>query len=423
MGFFASILAFISLLLSLMHSIRLRFWSWNVRMVTYVLKMIAETFAPLIAVIAALTALIGTMLKDPLLAVMGALAAWLSARFIQRVATPHDGLKNAFGPEWERTLEKKTTPDQRKNMLRKRWSWKIMDLPQPVFQQDLPYWTIPGTGRSLLCDVWMPAGSVRRSRVGIIYLHPGGWESLDKDSHTRPLFRHLAAQGHTVMDVSYRLCFETDMAGIVSDVKHAIAWLKRNAARFQIDADRIILFGASAGGQLALLCAYTPNHPHLDPADLDGADTSVHAVISYYGLPDLRLLGLAPESPSIPALEEAGRRLGYIEPEGYLETPDLARRLFGGLPNEVPEIAALFSPIVHAGEKSPPTLQMIGTHDHIVNIEDIRSLDRILCRAGRVSVCIELPQVDHAFDLLALDVSPSAQSALYDTERFIALVS
>jgi acetyl esterase/lipase len=262
---------------------------------------------------------------------------------------------------------------------------------------------------------------VRRSGTGIIYLHPGGWESLDKDSRTRPLFRHLTAQGHTIMDVSYRLCFETDMFGIVADVKRAVAWFKTNFERFQIDPGRIVLFGASAGGHLALLCAYTPNHPRLDPPDLNGADTSARAVVSFYGLPDLRQLGLETDPPSIPALEEAGRRLGYIEPEGYLETPELARRLFGGLPNEVPEIAALFSPITHAGPHCPPTLQLIGTHDHIVNIDDIRALHAALCDAGIQSVCIELPQVDHAFDLLALDVSPSAQSALYDTERFLAL--
>ncbi len=35
---------------------------------------------------------------------------------------------------------------------------------------------------------------------------------------------------------------------------------------------------------------------------------------------------------------------------------------------------------------------------------------------------LERGQVEHAFDLLAPQISPSAQAALYDVERFLALV-
>ena len=50
-----------------------------------------------------------------------------------------------------------------------------------------------------------------------------------------PTFRHLAAQGHVVMDVSYRLAPEADLLGMVGDVKRSVAWLKANAARYGVD--------------------------------------------------------------------------------------------------------------------------------------------------------------------------------------------
>jgi hypothetical protein len=36
---------------------------------------------------------------------------------------------------------------------------------------------------------------------------------------------------------------------------------------------------------------------------------------------------------------------------------------------------------------------------------------------------VEFPRTDHAFDLVLPQVSPAAQAAVYDVERFLALMS
>ena len=72
---------------------------------------------------------------------------------------------------------------------------------EPIWERDLSFWTIPGTDRDLLCDVWRPNDG-SGSGLGIVYLHGGAWFIMDKDFGTRPLFNHLVAQGHTVMDVA-----------------------------------------------------------------------------------------------------------------------------------------------------------------------------------------------------------------------------
>ena len=124
--------------------------------------------------------------------------------------------------------------------------------------------------------------------AGSCVLHGGAWYMLDKDFFTRPFFRHLAAQGHVVMDVAYRLYPETDMLGMVGDAKRAIAWMKAQGPAYGVNPERVVVAGGSAGGYLALLAAYTPREGALTPDDVGETDLSVGAVISCYGPTDLR---------------------------------------------------------------------------------------------------------------------------------------
>jgi acetyl esterase/lipase len=124
--------------------------------------------------------------------------------------------------------------------------------PEPIWERDIPFWTIPGTERHLLCDLWRPSdGSV--SDLAIIFIHGGGWTAMDKDMGTRSFFNHLTAQGYTVMDVAYRLCPEVDIYSMIGDVKRAVAWMKDNASRYGVNPQKVILVGSSVGGHLALL--------------------------------------------------------------------------------------------------------------------------------------------------------------------------
>ena len=93
-----------------------------------------------------------------------------------------------------------------------------------------------------------------------------------------------------IVDVAYRLFPETDLPGMVADARRAVAWLKNHAADLEIQCDRIVLAGGSAGGHLALLAAYTHDDPTLTPAELAGSDPRVCAVVSLYGLADLAAL-------------------------------------------------------------------------------------------------------------------------------------
>jgi acetyl esterase/lipase len=52
----------------------------------------------------------------------------------------------------------------------------------------------------------------------------------------------------------------------------------------------------------------------------------------------------------------------------------------------------------------------------------VQRLHHALVAAGVASVLVEFPRTDHAFDLVLPQVSPVAQAATYDVERFLALL-
>jgi len=338
--------------------------------------------------------------------------------YVWRCTRDHKGFEDAFGAGWSDQIP----PEQVEHMVQKRWRWflKVNASPEPIWERDIPFWTIPDSDRELLCDIWRPAdGEV--SGLAFVYIHGGAWFIMDKDMGTRPFFRHLVAQGHTVMDVSYRLCPEVDIYDMIGDVKRAVTWMKDNASRYGVDPTKIVLGGASAGGHLAQLAGYTPGHPELTPEELKSADLSVCGVISYYGFTDLQALY---QYANIQQLEDQpsvsiGTKLEFSEAMRYFGRMDI---LLGGWPQDAPHMYQLASPITHVRPGSPPSLLIQGEQDIFCPVDATRAHHKKLVESGVPAINIVLPWTNHAFDLLLPQVNPAAQSALYDVDRFLALL-
>jgi acetyl esterase/lipase len=406
-------------------------------------KMIAASLSPVVAVVGALGSVLGLLSKTHSALIAGGLGALLATRYVKRATAPHDGFELAFGPDWQSQI----TPVLAPRMLKRRWTWRMPASPEPRWERDIPFWTLPGTDRQLLCDVWQPPRDVTPSGLAVVYLHGSGWHFGDKDFGTRTFFHHLAAQGHVVMDVAYRLCPETDLFGMMGDAKRAIAWMRANASRYDVNSARIVAGGGSAGGHLSLLAAYAPDHPELTPEDVKHVDLSVRAVFSIYGPVDMRAydkhagatFGRGEPAPqpgesgllaklSDRAVEALLSRMGsgsLVDPDWSTITHDeMMINLLGGLSHDVPEVYDLASPITHVGPHCPPTLLLQGEHDSTVPAYATRDLHRKLVAAGVPVVYHEFPQTEHAFDLVVLPrYSPAAQAALYDVDRFLALIA
>jgi len=389
----------------------------------WICHVITGSLSPFLFLLGALGAGLGWVYHAPVAVMAGLLGAGISLFYIVRVTVPQPGFELVFGKDWHH----KITPTQESRLIRRRWNIGLPRTQKPIWERDIPFWTIPreasrggGADRKLLCDVWQPPDGVVPTGLAFIYVHGSCWYLFDKDFGTRPLFRQLASQGHVIMDVAYRLCPEVDIYGMVGDIKRAVAWMKTNAGRYHVNPERIVLAGGSAGAHLALLAAYTPDHPLLTPADIQGRDLSVRAVVSYYGPTDLRACYKHLDQKSM--IGQPKVEIGL--PEGKANFADVGRLdiLLGGHPHEIPEVYELASPVAHVQPGSPPTLLIQGEPDFIAPMAATNELYRKLIECGVPAVNIVYPLTNHAFDLVLPQVSPPAHAALYYLERFLALM-
>lgn len=401
---------------------------------------LATAWAPYVGLVGAAGAILGLLFGSVVAVVAGLVASVLAAGYVHAVTAPrNDAFARPLGRDWLDRISAEAKP----RMLKHRWGWRVPQPPATRCTRDVVFATVPGSERPLLCDIWRPPPGVASSGTAIIYLHGSAWYLLDKDVGTRPFFGHLAAQGHVVMDVAYRLCPETDLFGMVDDAKRAVTWMKAHAAEYGVFPDQIVLMGGSAGGHVALLAAYTPRQPDLTPDDLRDEDTSVLAVVSYYGVPDLsaydegaRRFEPPGGAPVRPAAAPPGRfaaaiyrkilgrtiKLGQLPP--LPPHRQMMRDLVGGLPEEIPERFDLASPIHHVSQACPITLHFQPEYDHIVPVESARRIHRTLVEAGVPAVYIELPRALHGFDLILPPLlAPAGQAALHDLERFLASIA
>jgi len=291
---------------------------------------------------------------------------------------------------------------------------------EPVWERDVVFWTVPDTDRQLLCDIWRPA-DCQVSGLAFIYLHGASWYFMDKDFGTRPFFRHLVAQEHTVMDVSYRLMPEVDIYSMIADVKRAVDWMKANASRYGVNPEKIVLGGGSTGGHLVLLAGYTPGHPELTLDDLISADLSVCGVISYYGPTGLLAIYQHWNLQQTVSLHPVpiGENPDYkknIRDSGRLDI------LLGDHPQDVPDRYQLASPLTHVHPDCPLTLLIHGKQDFTIPVDPTNVLYTKLVESGVPAINVVFTWTDHGFDLLLPQTSPPAQSALYDVDRFLALL-
>jgi acetyl esterase len=107
-------------------------------------------------------------------------------------------------------------------------------------------------GAPLLLDAYVPSGP--ELHPAMLVLHGGSWSSGDKDDMA-PVGELVANDGFAAFVVDYRLVPAGTYPAAVDDVRTAVRWIRKNAARYGVDPSRIGAFGVSAGGHLATMLA------------------------------------------------------------------------------------------------------------------------------------------------------------------------
>ncbi len=98
-------------------------------------------------------------------------------------------------------------------------------------------------------DVYYPESAVVDLPT-IVWIHGGAWISGDKENVANYL-KILASHGYVTVGVNYSIAPEKHYPVPIVQVNEALGYLSKNAERFYIDKNMMVLAGDSAGSQIA----------------------------------------------------------------------------------------------------------------------------------------------------------------------------
>lgn len=216
--------------------------------------------------------------------------------------------------------------------------YKAVQYPKGYSSQlNVVYTTAPNWEGKM--DLYLPPTEKGSSPV-VINIHGGGWNKGVKESQTG--FNTFFKMGFAVANISYRLTGHTTAPAAVEDARCALIYLIKNAKALNIDVNRIVVMGGSAGGHLALMVGLLENDHRFDGNCPGVENIKVAAIIDKYGITDVWDWGY-------------GQRI----------TSSSAKRWLGNKANDQ-AFAASVSPITYVNKNSPPVFIVHGDADPTV---------------------------------------------------------
>ena len=228
--------------------------------------------------------------------------------------------------------------------------------------------------RKQQADLYLPKSAAAGQKLPVvIVIHGGGFNDGDKARQREiSTVTDLVRGGFAAMSINYKLWNK----GIKSptwpqslyDAKTAVRWLRKNAATYGIDPDRIGALGGSAGGNLAAMLALTGPKDGLDPKEpLGDVSAKISCAVNMYG---------AVDSPNYHDM-----------------------KMFGKTRAEDPAVYAKASPVNYADKGDAPMLIIHGTADDVVDHSQSVTLAAKLKEEGVEHEFVSIPDAPHSFDL------------------------
>jgi acetyl esterase/lipase len=164
------------------------------------------------------------------------------------------------------------------------------------------------------------------------------------------------------------------------DIKASIRWLRGHASDFNLDSERVVVWGESAGGHLAAMAAMCDKLDN-EPRSGEYLDQSEQpdAVVDWYGPADLTAmaqLDLTADSEESGTTEENPAVI--LQDNGTWSYAEL-------------------SSTTYVRREVPPIFVAHGTDDQIVPASHSRELVDLLRGAGATVDYLEVPGADHVW--------------------------
>lgn len=216
-------------------------------------------------------------------------------------------------------------------------------------------------------DVMYPKAPSPEKRPCVVVFHGGGWVHSDKESTMSALCLPYLEHGFVVCNVEYRQGNNwgrspANAPAAVVDCLNATKWFVDHADKYNMDTNKLVSTGASAGGHLALMMGMVTPDANLGPV------VKVAAIVNCYGPTDVNDLLTRKTSFAVQWLpEQPGRE----------------------------ELAKKLSPMTYVRKDLPPILTMQGENDTTVPVTQNVKLTWALKQAGVDAEMVEIPGAGH----------------------------
>ena len=227
-------------------------------------------------------------------------------------------------------------------------------------------------GLALTFDVFTPEENA--NGAGVLFMVSGGWYSRWSPAERMAnVFKPLTDKGFTVFAVRHGSSPKFSIPEAVEDVRRSVRYIRMNAETFQIDSERLGVYGASAGGHLSLMLgtASDNGNPKAKDPVLRVSDR-VQAVVAWVAPTDLQIM-----------VWDAPDHLPAYDRFPALEL-DLKK-------------AKKFSPLVHVTPDDAPTLLVVGDKDTLVPMEHSENIYAAFQKVKVSSELIVIEGAGHGF--------------------------
>jgi acetyl esterase/lipase len=215
----------------------------------------------------------------------------------------------------------------------------------------------------------------------LIFIHGGGWVQGSKEQSQMALFPWFE-MGWNVVNVEYRLGRVAMAPAAVEDCLCALRYIAAQAKTYNIDTNRLVVSGESAGGHLALTTGMIPESAGLDRQCPGAPLPKEAAIIDWYGIADV-----------VDLLDGPNRKAYAVQ-------------WLGSMPNRE-EIARRVSPLTYVRPGLPPVLAIQGDADPTVPYQHSVRLTEALTKVDVPNQLVTIPGGKHG------QFSPEERTKIY----------
>ncbi len=218
-------------------------------------------------------------------------------------------------------------------------------------------------------DLFLPKNREAGKKLPVlVFVHGGAWQAGSKAAGHGQVMRFVAEGKCAGVSVGYRLSQEAKWPAQIHDCKAAIRWIKAHAEEHGLDAERIVMWGSSAGGHLVAMLGTSAGIEEMDGkiGPHTDKDTKVAGVIDFFGPTDVSKMD--------------AQRLPDGQVHDSAESPE--SKLLGAPVQSVPDKVKSANPLTYVDKTDPPFLMVHGDKDPLVPHGQSEILQAELKKAG-----------------------------------------